>query len=230
MFPDWAHDGGPQRLREVLRSPEGRERLRKEVRPRAPTWHEIWLTYFKKPHNQRYEGRSVAEVADMMGKNPVDALCDLLLDEDLQVSYTGAVVNAATLPQFIRHPLYMVGSDGILLGDYPNPVAYGTFPLILSDYVREEKWLSLPEAIRKMTSFPAQRLGLTDRGLLRNDMKADVVVFDPLLIKTTATLRDPRQFPTGINYVIVNGKVVVDRAEHTGVLAGRALRHGRASS
>ena len=138
----------------------------------------MWLTYFDKPHNQQYDGKSIDEIADMRNAHPVDAVCDLLLEEDLRISYTGAVVNAATLPSFIDHPLYMVGSDALLLGDHPSPMAYGTFPYILADYVREERRFSLEEGIRKMTSFPAHRLGISDRGMLRDGMKADIAVFD----------------------------------------------------
>jgi N-acyl-D-amino-acid deacylase len=227
VFPDWAHDGGPARLKEVLRSEDGRKRLRAEIRPRAESWQDMWVTYFKRPHNHQYEGRSIAQVAEMRNQHPVDAMCDLLLDEDLQVCYISAGGNAKTLPKFVVHPLSMVGSDAVLLGDFPSPRTYGCFPVILAEYVREENYLSLPNAIRKMTSFPAQRLGIPDRGLLRDGFKADVVVFHPRNVKAPATRQEPKQFPIGIEYVIVNGQVVVDRGEHTGVLAGRALKRGR---
>ncbi len=227
VFPQWTHDGGTEKLKEVLRSSEARERLRKEIAPRGRGWDEMWLTYFNQPHNRRFEGKSIAEVADTMGKDPVDALCDLLLDEDLQVSYSGATIDQATINDFVSHPLQMTGSDALLLGDYPPPMAYGTFPVILSEIVREEKKMSLPEAIRKMTSYPAQRLAIPDRGLLREGMKADITVFDAKTIKAHATRQDPKQFSSGIEYVIVNGKIVIDQGKHTGVLAGRALRHGR---
>ena len=229
LFPNWAHDGGPAKVREVLATPEGRERLRTEVHPRGISWQDMWLTYFKRPHNKRFEGRSPAEVAKMLGRHVVDAMCDLLLDEDLQVSFVTAGGNGNTLPKFVAHPLSMVGSDAVLLGDYPSPRTYGCFPVILAEFVREEGFLSLPEAIRKMTAYPAQRLGIPDRGLLRDGMKADITIFHPGNVKAPATRHDPKQFPIGIEYVIVNGRVVVDRGEHTGVLAGRALRHGRAS-
>jgi N-acyl-D-amino-acid deacylase len=228
MVPQWAHDGGLERLKTVLRTE--RERLRKEMQPRAGSWQDMWLTNFKHHHHHRFEGRSIAEVAEMMGMDPVDALCDLLLAEDLQVSYVSAGGNSATLPKFIGHPLSMVGSDALLIGDYPSPRTYGTFPLILAEYVREERVVALPDAIRKMTSFPAQRLGLPDRGLLRDGFKADVVVFDPHRVKAPATRSQPKQFPIGIDYVLVNGTVVVDGGQHTGGLAGRALRRGRAST
>ena len=227
VFPQWAHDGGPDKLKEVLRSPQARERLREEVKPLTRSWDEMWLTNFSKHHNRRYDGRSIAEVAGMMNMGEVDALCDLLLDENLQISYTGVSRNGATVPLFMSHPLCMVGSDAVMVGEYPNPHTYGTFPYILSEYVREEQWLSMSEAIRKMTSFAAQRLGLRDRGLLRDGMKADVVVFDAQRVKAPATRQEPKQFPLGINYVIVNGQVVIDNGEHTGALPGRALRHRR---
>jgi N-acyl-D-amino-acid deacylase len=213
-----------------LRSVEGRERLKKEIRPRAGSWQDMWVTYLKRPEHHRFEGRSIADVAEMLGKDVVDALCDLLLAEDLQVSYVSAGANGATLPKFVSHPLSMVGSDALLIGDYPSPRTYGTFPLILAEFVREERLLGLPDAIRKMTSFPAQRLGLPDRGLLRDGFKADLVVFDAGSVKAPATRTEPKQFPIGIDYVIVNGKVVVEEGRHTGLLAGRALRRGRAST
>jgi N-acyl-D-amino-acid deacylase len=230
IIPQWAHDGGPEPLKVVLRSPEGQKRIRKEMSPRAASWHDMWLTYFKRPEHHRYEGRSIAEVAEMMGKDVVDALCDLLLAEDLPVSHVSAGANGVTLPKFVSHPLSMVGSDALLIGDYPSPRTYGTFPVILAEYVREERFLSLPDAIRKMTSFLAQRLGLPDRGLLRNGFQADIVVFDAQRVKAPATRTQPKQFPIGIEYVIVNGKVVVNKGQHTGTLAGRALRRGRPST
>ena len=192
--------------------------------PRAPTWHDMWLTYFKRPENHKYEGRSIAEVAESRGQHPVDALCDLLIEEDLQTCYVAEGLNPRTLPSFVAHPLSMVGSDAVLLGQFPSPRTYGCFPVILAEYVREERQLSLPNAIRKMTSFPAQRLGLQDRGVLRDGMAADVTVFDPHSVKAPATRTNPKQLPVGIEYVIVNGEVVVDRGRHTGALPGRAVR------
>ncbi|PKB79975.1 MAG: hypothetical protein BZY88_10305 [SAR202 cluster bacterium Io17-Chloro-G9] len=230
VLPQWCQSGGPNRLKEVLRSSEGRERLRAEVGPRGRAWNEMWLTYFKQPQNHRYEGLSVEEIADVTGKNPVDAICDLLLEEDLQVSYVSPGPNGATLPDFIKHPLSMVGTDAVLLGDFPSPRTYGSFPLILAEYVREERMMSLPYAIQKMTSFPAQRLGLTRRGLLRDGFKADIVVFDPDTVKAPATRQDPKQFAVGIDYVVVKGTVVVDSGNHTGALAGRKLRRGQADT
>ena len=103
-FPQWAHDCGPERLKEVLRSPERRERLRRDVAPRGISWDQLWLTYFKRPHNRQYEGRSIAEVAQAMGKGELDAMCDLLLEEDLQTSYVAARADGDTLPEYVAHP------------------------------------------------------------------------------------------------------------------------------
>jgi N-acyl-D-amino-acid deacylase len=119
----------------------------------------------------------------------------------------------------------MVGSDGLLTGERPNPRSYGTFPYVLGQLVREEGLLRLEEAVRKMSSIPAQRLGLKDRGILRDGMKADIVVFNPDTVRATATFEEPRQLPVGIDYVFVNGRLVMEKGEHTGALPGRALRH-----
>ena len=227
IFPEWAHSGGPDALVDIIRSPEGRKELAKSLAPRAATWHDVWLTYFKQPHNRRWEGRSVADFLEVSGKSDIDALRDLLIEEDLQTSYAANQNNLVTMPAFLRHPLCMVGTDGLLLGDHPAPRTYAGFPYILGSLVREEGILSLTDAIRKMTSAPAQRLGLRDRGTLGNGASADIVVFDPATVGSPATIHEPRQFPTGIDYVIVNGRIAVDHGEHSGTLAGRALRRGK---
>ena len=230
-IPNWAKDGGPERLMEALRSPSDRARLKEEMSGSTNLLGggigENWLTYFRKPHNAQYEGHSLGEIARTRGQDVLDAFFDLLLDEELGICSVGTGTNAQTLPVFVSHPYGMVGSDAILLGEYPSPRTYGCFPVILAEFVRAEEHLRLPEAIRKMTSFAAQRLGLRDRGLLRDGMKADIVVFNPETVKAPATRANPKQFPLGIPYVIVNGQVVVDDGKHTGALAGRALRHRR---
>ena len=206
VFPQWIHNGGPDVVRRVLADPTARQKLRDEVAPRGVSWHEMWLTYFKKASNHQFEGHTVAEVAEMTGKHPVDAMADLLIDEDLQVSFVSAGANGLTLSKFVSHPMSMVGSDALLIGDFPSPRTYGCFPVILSEYVGSEHAMSLPQAIRKMTSFPAQRLGLPDRGLLRDGFKADVVVFDSEEgIRTPATWPPPKPSFRLAAYVVVNG-------------------------
>ena len=231
ILPKWAMSGGPERLMQALRDPGDRARIKREVEtPPFGPWESTWLTWFRKPHNAQYEGRSVAQIAELRNQNPIDALLDLLLDEELGVSYVGLGTNEATLYAFVSHPYGMIASDAILLGEFPSPRTYGCFPVVLAEFVRAERHLQLPEAIRKMTSFPAQRLGLPDRGLLRDGFKADIVVFDANKVKAPATRAEPKQYPTGIDYVIVNGEVVIDQGENTGALPGRGLRRGRTST
>ncbi len=224
MFPEWVQDGGPRRVVEVLKDGEARERLRDEVVPRARGWDEMWMTNFKLPEHKEYEGKSIAAVAEARGQHPVDMMSDLLLEENLGVSYFAEAVDHDTLPDFMAHPLYMVGSDAVMIGDFPAPMAYGCYPMFLSKMVREEGRLRLEEAIRKMTSGPAQRLGIPDRGILRDGLYADLVVFDPEEIRPNVSRSNPKALSDGVEYVIVNGTVVIDQGKHTGALAGRALR------
>ena len=209
----------------ALQDPADRARMKKEIP--AERLASNWLTNFTQPQNRPYDGRLITDIAEMRGQEPADALFDLLLSENLGISTVGLGTNPQTLPAFVSHPCGMIASDAILFGEYPNPRTYGCFPIVLAEFVRAEKQLRLPEAIRKMTSFPAQRLGLPDRGLLRDGFKADLVIFNPDTVKTYATREDPKHYPVGIAYVIVNGQVVIERGENTGALPGRALRRGR---
>ena len=227
-LPHWAKDGGPERLMAALRDPADRARMKAEIAP--DRLESNWLTNFTRPENKASEGLLLTDIADMRGQDPQDALFDLLIEENLGISTVGLGTNPHTLPAFVSHPAGMIASDAILFGEYPNPRSYGCFPIVLAEFVRAEKHLRLPEAIRKMTSFPAQRLGIPDRGLLRDGFKADIVVFDPATVKARATKQDPRQYPVGIDYVVVNGRVVIDRGENTGELPGRALRRGHTST
>ncbi|RUA02824.1 MAG: D-aminoacylase, partial [Candidatus Poseidoniales archaeon] len=227
-LPHWAKDGGPERLMAALQDPSDRARMKKELsRDRLEN---NWLTNFTRPENRHFDGRLLTDIAEMRGQEPEDALFDLLIEENLGISTVGLGTNPHTLPAFVSHPAGMIASDAILFGEYPNPRTYGCFPIVLAEFVRAEKHLRLPEAIRKMTSFPAQRLGLPDRGLLRDGFKADIVVFNADTVKATATKADPKQYPVGIDYVVVNGRVVIDDGENTGVLPGRALRRGRSNT
>ena len=224
-LPHWAKDGGPERLMAALQDPNDRARMKMEIA--GDRLRDNWLTNFTQPQNRQYDGRLITDIAEMRGQDPADALFDLLVEENLGISTVGLGTNPQTLFAFVSHPLGMIASDAILFGEYPNPRTYGCFPIVLAEFVRAEKHLKLPEAIRKMTSFPAQRLGLPDRGLLRDGFKADVVAFNPDTVKTRATREDPKHYPVGIDYVVVNGRLVIDQGENTGALAGRALRRGR---
>ncbi len=233
QLPHWVQSGGPDPLKERLADGPTRIRLRDEMSAHDPvhgaprSWADVRLGAFATETNQRWEGRTVAEVSDALGQHPVDVVCDLLLAEDLRLNQVTPGPWSETLPHFVAHPAGMVGTDSTFIGLKPSPRTYGSYPRILGQFVRDERRLSLEEAVRKMTSAPAARLGLRDRGLLRDGTVADVVVFDPATIRSNATFDDPRQFPDGIVHVLVNGTPVVDGGRPTGALPGRALRHGR---
>jgi N-acyl-D-amino-acid deacylase len=198
--------------------------MRDEVVPLARDWDEIWMTNFKVPENKKYEGQSIAAVSEELGLHPVDTMSDLLIEENLGVSFVAEVVDETSLPDFMAHPLYMVGSDAVMIGDFPSPMAYGCYPMFLSMMVRQDGRMRLEDAIRKMTSGPAQRLGIHDRGILRDGLYADLVVFDADVIKPNVSRRNPKALSDGVDYVIVNGTLVIDQGRHTGALPGRALR------
>jgi N-acyl-D-amino-acid deacylase len=230
QLPHWIQAGGPGPLKERLADRTARDLLRAELSRRGAAyaspagWADVRLGYFSRPSNLNWEGRTLADVMSERGVDAVDAMCDLLLDEDLRVNQVTTGPWKPTMKPFFQHPAGMVGTDSTFIGAKPSPRTYGSYPRVLGEFVREDAWLGLEEAVRKMTSAPAARLGLKDRGRLADGMKADVVVFDPQTVRPKATYDEPRQFPDGIEYVIVNGVVVVDAGEHTGALPGRVLR------
>jgi N-acyl-D-amino-acid deacylase len=232
QLPQWVQAGGPMALKERLADGAVRERIRAELRSRSATftspagWADVRLGAFTLPDLAPWESHTLADYMAETGSDPVDAICNLLLAENLGVAQVTSGPWSETLPHFVRHPVGMVGTDSTFLGDKPSPRTYGSFPRILGQFVRDEQLLSLEEAVRKMTGAPAARLGLKDRGLLRDGYVADLVVFDPARIRSNATYDEPRRYPDGIEYVIVNGEPVVDAGRHTGALPGRALRSG----
>jgi N-acyl-D-amino-acid deacylase len=235
FLPGWTHAGGASATLQRLRQPELRERIRVAMEEEGSDgFHEIpidWgivvISSAQRPGNRRWIGRSVAESAAESGARPIDFLCDLLVEEELGVACIAHIGNEENVRTIMTHPAHTAGSDGILVGDRPHPRSYGTFPRYFAVYVRELGILTWEQAVRKMTSLPAQRLGFADRGLLRPGMAADVVCLDPETIRDTATYEEPRRLPDGIPYVVVNGRLVVDDGGHTGELAGRALRASR---
>jgi len=198
----------------------------------AGGWHGVMVAAVQRPENKQYEGQRMDEVAKRMGKEPVDALCDLLASEE---TFPYAIYFAMSEPDVriaMQQPWVGFGSDGVAVNPdmtfmgRPHPRFYGTFPRVLGLYVREQKVLSLSDAVRKMTSLPAQIIGLSDRGRLLPGMAADIAIFDPKTVNDMATFDDPSRYPTGIPYVIVNGVVVIDQGKHSGALPGRVL-YGR---
>jgi N-acyl-D-aspartate/D-glutamate deacylase len=166
-----------------------------------------------------------------MGKDEFTALFDLLLEEEGRATMVIMMMDEGDIRRVMRSELQMVGTDswatapyGVLSSGKPHPRFYGTYPRILGRYVRDEEILTLEEAVRKMTSFPAQRIKLKDRGLLREGMWADIVIFDPARVIDKGTYQEPHRYPEGIEYVLVNGQIVVEKEEHTGILPGKVLR------
>jgi N-acyl-D-amino-acid deacylase len=233
QLPPWIQAGGPGPLKERLADGAVRQRVREELAARgaayasAAGWADVRLGAFRRPQLVRWESQTVADVMAETGRDAVDVICDLLLEEDLGVTQVTSGPWSETLHHFVAHPVGLVGTDSTFFGEKPAPRTYGSFPRILGQFVRDEARLSLEEAIRKMTWAAAARLGLRRRGLLRDGMRADIVVFDPATVRNNATYDEPRRFPDGIDHVIVNGIPVVADGRHTGTTPGRPIRLGR---
>ena len=155
--------------------------------------------------------------------DPVEAVCDLLLETDLAIGWIGFGGTETELQTCLRHPAHLVSTDGCLVGGKPHPRGWGTYPRMLGRYVRDLETLSLETCVRKMTSAPAACFSLVDRGLVQAGYAADLVLFDPLTVADRASFDDPKQYPVGISHVVVNGQLVLDDGQPTDALAGRAL-------
>jgi N-acyl-D-amino-acid deacylase len=242
FIPPWAHDGGNAKLLERLADPATRARIAKDLRTPSKEWDNEWLaingpqdiliTSVTNPALLPYQGKRISEIAKEWHEDAIDAICDFLIQDH---AGTGVAVFGMVEPdieRILRQPWISIdndapgaSTDGILGGEHPHPRAYGTFPRILRKYVREEHVLTLPEAIRRFTALAAQREHLTDRGVLKRGMWADVVVFDPDTVRDMATYEKPNQLSVGMRYVLVNGEPVIDDGKMTGALPGRVL-HG----
>jgi N-acyl-D-amino-acid deacylase len=223
VVSSWAHNGGPYELLKRLKNKDDRSKMRSEFTETARSVEKIVISAVKTERNKWCQGLTVAAVAERLNKAPWDVMCDLLIEEDLEVAFWERRGDMNDVKVIMTHPAHMFITDGLRIGDMPNPRTYGTYPKILGQLVRDEKILTMEQAIRKMTSFPAQRFGLTSRGILRDGMKADIVVFNPVTVNSTATFTHPKQFPLGIEYVFVNGEMVVEKGRHTGALPGEPL-------
>jgi len=232
QLPSWVQAGGCAQTLARLHAPETRTQLRPALEADGAAldkWQHYTIAAVTQPQNRCYEGLSLPVAAERAGKSLTDFVVDLLAEERLAVTIIARQTHRseADLIAALRHPCAMFCTDGILLGGAPHPRGYGTYPRILGRYVREQRVLSLEEAIRKMTSLPAQHIGLPDRGLLRPGFAADIVCFDPETVLDRATYEQGNLPPVGIPYVIVNGVVVIDSERHTGALPGQALRSAR---
>jgi N-acyl-D-amino-acid deacylase len=217
-----------------LKEPENRARIARKLEEGVPGWQNFYrasgwdnIRIASVRTHKTYEGQSLARLAEEKRRAPAEALFDILLEEEGNVLMVLFMMSEDDVSTILTHPAVMVGSDGIYSPGKPHPRYYGTFPRVLRKYVREDGALALPEAIRKMSGFPAQRLGLRDRGLLAEGMWADVVVFDAAIVEDTATFLEPQQNPRGIEHVLVNGRVAVRHGKFTGAGAGQVLRKTR---
>jgi N-acyl-D-amino-acid deacylase len=242
FIPPWAHEGGDEKMIARLQDPSTRARIRQEMEDKAPAkWDNEWqevpgpegilLSVFQSPALVPLQGKTLAEVAKLRGKEPIETLFDLLVEDH---GYTEVAVFGMSEPDVLlalKQPWVAVCNDsqgtspeGLLGKEHPHPRAYGTFPRILRKYVREDHQLTLPDAIRKFSALPAQRMRLTDRGVLKAGLWADIVVFDPATIQDLATFENPNQLSQGMDYVLVNGVPVIDGGKMTGELPGKVLR------
>jgi N-acyl-D-amino-acid deacylase len=242
IIPPWAHEGGSQAMIARLKDPSLRKRLESEINNGIPGsnwynhytatggWDGMLLVAFSNPKYKKFEGKRMSEVIRAEGKPPIDVLFELLQENRGSVSTVYFHHSEEDMKFALRQPFASIGSDGTavktegpLARGNPHPRYYGTFPRILGKYVREEKVLSMEEAIRKMTSANTAKIRVFDRGLLRPGQWADVTVFDAGKIIDHATFEKPHQYATGVEYVLVNGKVVLDQGRHTRVRPGAIL-------
>jgi N-acyl-D-amino-acid deacylase len=237
ILPPWVQAGGVEAMIARLGESETRQKIRADIARdglnnwgRIPSWDCVQISI--SPHLPQFSGRTIASLAAERGADPIDTLCDYLADDQGATRVLVTSIAEADIRTIVASPLALVGSDGNCVAPYgavgkgmPHPRFYGTFPRILSHYVRDENALPLPLAIHKMTGATARALKLKDRGLLREGFCADVVLFDPDDFIDRATYADPHQFPSGARTtVIVNGTIVVENATHTGALPGKVLR------
>jgi dihydroorotase/N-acyl-D-amino-acid deacylase len=240
VIPPWAHDGGDKRLIERLKNPAMRARIRKEMETPSSEWNNEWqqvkgpesfiLSAVQNPKLMPLQGKSIAEIARLWNKDPIDTVFDILIQDEAFTMVGMFIMDEPDVALAIRQPWVSIcndsqGSalDGVLGREHPHPRAFGTFPRILRKYVREEKLLTLEDAIRKFTSLPAQRMRFADRGVLKAGMWADVVVFDPETVRDLATFDRPNQLSEGMRYVLVNGVPVIEEGRMTEALPGRVL-------
>ena len=227
LLPNWTWEGGSEEEMRRLSDPTIRKRIRDEIT--KDDWESVVISRVTTEENRDLEGRNLEDIAADRGMEPVDCLLAILREERLEVEALFFGMSKDNLDRILQKPYCMIGSDASARADYgllsrgkPHPRTFGTFPRVLGEYVRRGV-LSLEEAVHKMTGLPAEKLGLKVRGVIREGAAADLVIFNPKKIKDRATYQNPQLYPEGIEYVIVNGKIVLEAGEHTGKLSGRFL-------
>jgi N-acyl-D-aspartate/D-glutamate deacylase len=241
IIPPWAHDGGREQMLQRLRDPAARRRMRKEILSGLPNWYNHYLATgdgwggmllvsLRNDRNKPFQGKRMSELLEERGGDPVEGLFDVLIEEGGSVPTVFFHHSEEDMQLVMKQPWTSIGSDGSAVSvdgptsrTHPHPRYFGTFPRVLGRYVRELKVLTLPEAVQKMTSMNADKIGIKDRGRLRPGAWADVTIFNADEVIDRATFENPHQYPLGIRYVIVNGTVTMEGDKHTAALAGRVL-------
>jgi N-acyl-D-amino-acid deacylase len=230
-IPDWAHEGGPLAMIERLRDAAVRRRIREEDVETGRNWPAIVIA--RAQRHPEWSGKSVADLAAATGTDPLEWTCDALVEHDGDIAIIHHSMHEDDVRYVMAKEWVAIGSDSRANAPYgplsfgkPHPRSYGTFPRVLGRYAREERVIGLEDAVRKMTSLPASRLGLRDRGTIQEGARADLVVFDPRTVADRATYDDPHRYPEGIPHVFVNGVFALRDGETTGARAGRFLRLG----
>ncbi len=237
MIPTYALEGGIEKFKEKVKNPEYREKIKKEIEERRlfsskiDKLKNIIIASYEK--NPDYNGKSLEEILLMRGesaefKNASELIIEIVENGDASAVFLQ--MNEEDVKALMKLPYTSVASDGgiqFMGKGFPHPRSYGTFPRIISKYVREEKVLTLEDAIRKMTSLPSEVFRIKNRGLIKEGFFADIVIFDFEKIKDNATFSNPHQYPSGIHYVIVNGKIVIEKGKHTGEFPGKIIKRNK---
>ena len=242
IIPPWAHEGGDKKLIERLKDPAMRARIRKEMETPSSEWNNEWqqvtgpeafiVGAVQNPKLVPLQGKTIADIAKLWNRDPVDTVFDLLIEDEAFTSVAFFIMAEPDVALALRQPWTSLcndsqgaSPDGLLGQEHPHPRAYGAFPHVLRKYVREDKVLSLEDAIRKFSALPAQRMRLADRGVLKAGMWADVVIFDPEQVRDLATFDKPNQLSEGMRFVLVNGIPVIEEGHMTNALPGKVVSH-----
>lgn len=235
FLPLWSRQGN---IKEIMARLEDKNHISK-IKQHAENkgkkiggWDRVVIASCFSEKNKKWEGKSIKQAAEITGKEPFEFIRNILLEEKNRVDIVGFAMDEGNLKKVLSSPLVMIGSDGSAVAPYgklglgkPHPRYYGTFPRVLGKYARDNKIFDLQTAVKKMTSMPAQKLKLKNRGEIKKGYFADITIFNPKTVIDNATFVDPHKYPTGIEYVIVNGKVTVNKGEHTGERSGKIQKH-----
>ena len=238
MLPHWVHEGGNKAIIKHLKDKNTRKKIKEDIINGIPGWESLvsecgWnrVMITRSPIHEEYEGKMVQDLADEKKMDAYDFVFDLLIEEECNVGVVIFSIGEDDAMYVMGHPLTMIASDsssicprGYIGKGKPHPRSYGNAVQFLGTYVRDKKLMPLEQGVRKLTSLPARKIGLRDRGIIAEGMAADLVAFDPNTIANNATYQDPQRYPTGVHYVVVNGVMVVENGKHLGKYPGKVFR------